>query len=39
VAFSEMRLTAHAFLVGDVRTTCEPTPKPYAIGATLVTAP
>jgi hypothetical protein len=34
----EYRVTANAFLVGDVLTTCEPSPKPYTLGATLVTA-
>ena len=27
-----------AILVGDVHTTCDPDPKPYALGATKVTA-
>ena len=28
---------ANAFLVGDVAVTCDPTPKPFPIGATLIT--
>lgn len=32
------RVTANAFLVGDLRTTCVPTPRPYAVITTLVTA-
>jgi hypothetical protein len=39
LAFWEYRVTAHAFFVGDVRTTCEPTAKPYTLGTTFVTAP
>ncbi len=31
------RVTANAFLVGDVHTACSPDPRPFAIGATLVT--
>jgi hypothetical protein len=33
------RVTANAIVVGDVVTTCEPVPKLYPLGATLVTAP
>ena len=32
----QYRVTANAFLVGDVHTTCDPHPKPYAIGTTKV---
>jgi hypothetical protein len=32
-------VTANAIVVGDVVTTCEPVPKLYPLGATLVTAP
>jgi hypothetical protein len=39
IEFSGYRVTANAFLVGDVQTICEPIPKLYAIGTTLVTAP
>jgi hypothetical protein len=38
VAFNQYRLKANAFLVGDVAVSCDPTPKPYPIGATLITA-
>jgi hypothetical protein len=36
--FSQYRVTANAFIIGDVHTTCDPTPKPYAVGRTSVTA-
>jgi hypothetical protein len=35
--FFEYRVTANAIIVGDVLTVCKPTPKPYPLGATLVT--
>ena len=38
IAFSQYRVTANAIVVGDVNATCEPTPKPYTLGTTLVTA-
>ncbi len=38
LAFSQYRVTANAFLVGDVHATCESVPKRYTIGTTLVTA-
>jgi hypothetical protein len=38
VAFKQYRLTANAFLVGDVAVSCDPTPKPYPVGTTLITA-
>jgi len=37
--FAQYTVTAKAVLIGDVLTTCEPTPKPYTIGVTTVTAP
>ncbi len=36
---SQYRVVANAIVVGDVNATCEPTPKPYTLGTTLVTAP
>ncbi len=33
----EYRVTANAFLVGDLLTTCDPTPKPYTLATTFVT--
>ncbi len=39
LAFSQYRVKANAFLVGDVNTTCDPRPKPYVIANTKVTAP
>ena len=38
IAFLEYRVVANAFLVGDLQTTCAPTPRPYPLGATRVTA-
>ena len=35
-AFSRFRVTAHAFLVGDLQTICEPSPKPFPVGMTRV---
>jgi hypothetical protein len=37
VSFRHFQLKANAFLVGDVAVTCDPTPKPFPIGATLIT--
>ena len=37
--FSQYRVTANAIIVGDVHTVCDPTPKPYTVGTTTVTAP
>jgi hypothetical protein len=31
IKFSHYEVTANAFLVGDVHTTCDPNPKPYAL--------
>ena len=39
VAFKRFRLTANAFLVGDVAVSCDPVPSPYPVGTTLITAP
>ena len=36
--FSQYRVTANAFLIGDVLTTCDPTPKPYSVATTLIAA-
>jgi hypothetical protein len=33
------QVMANAILIGDVMTTCEPVPKPFPLGATLVIAP
>jgi hypothetical protein len=35
--FSQYRVTANAIIIGDVRTVCDPTPKPYSIATTTVT--
>jgi hypothetical protein len=37
--FSQYRVTANAIIVGDVHTVCDPTPRPYTVGTTTVTAP
>ena len=39
IALRRFRLTANAFLVGDVNVSCEPAVKPAVIGATLITEP
>lgn len=39
LGFKHFQLQANAFLVGDVAVSCDPAPKPYPIGATLITAP
>ena len=36
---SRHRVAASAFLIGTVRTTCDPSPRPYTIGTTLVGPP
>ena len=36
--FQQYRLTANAIIIGDVHTVCNPTPKPYSIGTTNITA-
>jgi hypothetical protein len=36
VSFSQYRVTANALIVGDLLTTCDPTPKPSPIGTTVV---
>jgi hypothetical protein len=38
LSFLEYRVTANAIVVGDLETICEPTPRPYTIGTTLITA-
>jgi hypothetical protein len=38
VAFNRYQLTANAFLVGEVAVSCDPTPKPYPVGTTMMTA-
>ena len=37
--FQHYSVTANAIIVGDLVTTCEPNPKPYTIGVTMVDAP
>lgn len=37
--FSQYRVKANAFIIGDVHTTCDPTPKPYGVASTTVTPP
>jgi hypothetical protein len=37
-AFRRYRVTANAFLVGDVNTTCDPKPKPFRVATTAVDA-
>jgi hypothetical protein len=39
VSLRQFRLTANAFLVGEVAVSCEPAVKPSPIGVTLITAP
>lgn len=39
MSFNHFELKANAFLVGDVAVSCDPAPKPYSIGTTLITAP
>ncbi len=34
--FRRYKVTANAFIVGDVKTTCDPRPKPYHLAATKV---
>lgn len=38
VGFSQLRLVANAFLVGDIAISCDPSPKPAPIGTTLITS-
>jgi hypothetical protein len=33
---AQYRVTANAFVVGDVHTTCDPNPKPYTLGSTVI---
>lgn len=37
IKLDQYRVLANAFLVGDLRTTCIPVPRPYVVGTTLVT--
>ena len=37
VRLSQVRVTANVFLLGDLRSDCDPTPRPYVIGTTTVT--
>jgi hypothetical protein len=37
LGFTRFALQANAFLVGDVTVTCDPTPHPYPLGATMIT--
>lgn len=38
-SFQRYRVTANAFLMGDVKTTCEPKQKPFPVATTKVTPP
>jgi hypothetical protein len=38
LSFLQYRLTANAVIVGDLNTTCDPTPNPFPLGSTTVTA-
>lgn len=38
VAFSRYRVSANVFIVGNLDVTCDPTPRPYTLARTLVTA-
>src|SRR5688572_2607202 len=38
-SFRRYRVTANAFLMGDVKTTCEPKPKPFPVATTKVKPP
>ncbi len=38
LTFLQYRLTANAVIVGDLNTTCDPTPNPFPLGSTVVTA-
>jgi hypothetical protein len=38
LGFNHFQLVANAFLVGDVGVACDPTPRPYPIGTTRITA-
>jgi hypothetical protein len=39
LGFSRFRLTVNAVVVGDMRVTCEPKPRPFALPGTKVVAP
>jgi len=39
IKLSQYRVKANAFLVGDLRTTCDPTPRPFRLAQTVVTSP
>lgn len=34
IAFKQYRVTANAFIVGDVHASCDPTPSPFTVGTT-----
>jgi hypothetical protein len=38
IGFSQYRVTANAMVIGDVNSTCDPTPKPYKLGSVTITA-
>jgi hypothetical protein len=38
-SFASYRITANAFLIGDLKTSCDPTPKPYPVAITHVETP
>ncbi len=39
LSFNHFQLRANAFLVGDVAVSCDPSPQPYPIGTTVISAP
>jgi hypothetical protein len=39
VKFDQYRVTANAIVVGDVKASCDPSPKPFTVGTTTITAP
>lgn len=36
--FVQYRVTANAVVIGDLNSTCDPTPKPFIVGTTAITA-
>lgn len=39
IKLEQYRVAANVFLLGDLRTTCDPEPAPYTLGTTLVASP
>jgi hypothetical protein len=39
VKFDQYRVTANAIVVGDVKASCDPSPRPFTVGTTTITAP